>query len=308
MMRAMLDAPSTSRLSGTWVALDEVVASAASRGDQSVRIEAYWDLCSSTADYFLGLREQDEMQRLRQAFQRPSAALEQAAKQLVVRVGTAERAARASQMRLAVLMGRGPEGLPLPASPPHCGSYQTRHDQVFAGRRSAEADELSQLIPQRHAELEDACAAVNRSDEWLRSLAASPGGLPDETTLLRALELLALERRAFVQIARDYNRRIGRYVELAAPGQVGPDRLIGMLIRRDAAATATRPGSTSAPADRRSQSGTSGQSTFAGETGHWTSAEPGRMSSALRDESITPVSGESTPPASEERSLLVPAR
>ena len=35
-----------------------------------------------------------------------------------------------------------------------------------------------------------------------------------------------------MQIARDYNRRIARYSELATPGQVGAERLTGMLIKR----------------------------------------------------------------------------
>ena len=63
----------------------------------------------------------------------------------------------------------------------------------------------------------------------------------DGTDTLRALELLALRRRAFVQIARDYNRRIARYAELATPGEIGAERLVGMLIKRAGASTATRP-------------------------------------------------------------------
>jgi hypothetical protein len=307
MMRAMLATPSNSRLPGEQVTLDEVVIGATSRGDQSERIEAYWDLCSSIADYFLGLREQEELRRLRQRFPQAIAALEQAEQQLDVRVGTAERAARASQLRLASLTGRGTDRLPQPAHPPHCGNYQTRHEQVFANRYSAEADELTLLISLRHAELNDACTAVNRTDAWLRNVAASSSGT-DETSLLRALELLALERRAFVQIARDYNRRIARYVELAAPGQVAADQLIGMLIKRNSTSTATLPSSTNPPADRRSQNGTDGPSTYAGGASGWTPVEPADFSTARRDEAITPASNEATPPVGGERSLIVPPR
>ena len=88
--------------------------------------------------------------------------------------------------------------------------------------------------------MKDAAAAVTRAEEWLTS-SERPRADADGTGTLRALELLALHRRAFVQIARDYNRRIARYVELATPGEIGSERLIGMLIMRAGASTATRP-------------------------------------------------------------------
>ena len=115
------------------------------------------------------------------------------------------------------------------------------YDQIFAGRPAAEAQELSALLPLRYAELKDAAAAVTRAEDWLTSVENVRRADSDGTGSIRALELLALRRRAFVQIARDYNRRIARYVELATPGEIGPDRLIGMLIKRAGASTATRP-------------------------------------------------------------------
>ena len=113
---------------------------------------------------------------------------------------------------------------------PHCGDYHTRYDQIFAGRSSAEAQQLAALLPLRYSELKDACAAVTRAEEWLNTTASRDAS--DGVETVRALELLALRRRAFVQIARDYNRRIARYTELSTPGQVGSERLIGMLIKR----------------------------------------------------------------------------
>jgi hypothetical protein len=300
----MLAASPNTRLTGEWVTLDEIVAGAASREEQSERIEAYWDLCSSLADYYLGLREQEEINQLKRVLPRTSAALDQAAQTLAVRVGTAERAARASQLRLASLSGRGAGRLPLPANPPHCGSYETRFEGVFVGRASAEASELNQLLPLRYAELREACAAVSRSQDWLTEVAASRS-IPDEIALLRALELLALERRAFVQIARDYNRRIARYVVLAMPGQVDSVRLIGMLIKREPPATATRPPSAPSPWNRQSQTGADGRPTFADGSGGWVPVEKANLAIARRDEAVTPVSGETAPKEPHERSLLV---
>ena len=82
---------------------------------------------------------------------------------------------------------------------------------------------------------------------------------------LRALELLALRRRAFVQIARDYNRRIARYSELASPGQINAERLIGMLIKRAGSTTAaTTSGRRRAPPpDRQSAAESAPPRTFA---------------------------------------------
>jgi hypothetical protein len=138
-------------------------------------------------------------------------------------------------------------------------------------------------------------------------MSARPSSLSDET-VLQALELIALQRRAFVQIARDYNRRIARYVELARPGQLAPDQLIGMLIRRNPSATATRPAS-SLPANRQSQAGAEGRQTFADG---WSSAGSDAMTAAAtlpstppRDDAISPVSAELRPIEFGERSLLV---
>ncbi len=65
LMRAMLTPPSGARLPGQPLTLTDVVAGGQTRSEQALRVEAYWDLCSSVADYYLGVREQQELQRLR---------------------------------------------------------------------------------------------------------------------------------------------------------------------------------------------------------------------------------------------------
>lgn len=301
MMRAMLlVAPSGSRLPGTPISLSDAVASASSRADQSERVEAYWDLCSSVADYYLGVREQDELQRLRGRMQRVDTSWQQAETEMAVRVGTSQAAAIASQYRLASLMGIG-GSLPLPADIPHCGDYHTRYNEIFVGRSSVEAAELAKLLPQRFAELKSAALAVTRAEQELETTASRSDG--EETR--RALELLALRRRAFVQIARDYNRRIARYTELSTPGDVASERLIGMLIKSSATSTATR---TSAPApyNRQSQNAPSLPKTF-GEG--WEPASGEKIGDSKLDEAIKQTSAEAetatVEPPRQERSLLV---
>jgi hypothetical protein len=230
---------------------------------------------------------------------------QQAEHELAVRIGTSQRAAVASQYRLASWIGPS-AGLPLPVDVPHCGSYQTRFEQIFAGRPSVEAQELSALLPLRYAELKDAATAVTRAEEWLNLVAAARSDASDTTGTLRALELLALRRRAFVQIVRDYNRRIARYSELATPGQIDADRLIGMLIKRDSSSTATRPFVPIAPLNRQSQNRRANPpSTFAED---WTPARGRGRTSSNRDESVQPATAETTVGPYQERSLLVPRR
>jgi len=288
--------------------LADVVAGAPSRKDQLARIDAYWDLCSSAADYYLGLREQEELQGLRRAVSSAGPALQSAESELIVRVNTSQKAAVATQFRLASLMGRGdPASLPLPVDPPHCGDYYARYDQIFAGRPSPEAHAISELLPLRYEELKESAAAVTRSEDWLNSVATRSGG--DMDGLLKALELLGLRRRAFVQIVRDYNRRIARYSELAAPGAIDSEQLISMLIKREGDAnTATRPSTVSPPPNRQTRSAPATPTrTFAEE---WTPVggnSAAASSTADRDNAVAPASAESDPDEGPrvEHSLLV---
>jgi hypothetical protein len=305
MMRAMLTPPRDSRLAGQPVTLEAVVAGASSRAEQTQRVEAYWDLCSSVADYYLGLREQEELRRLRSLVPSLGPAGQQAENELAVRIGTSQRAALASQYRLASWIGPS-TGLPLPADIPHCANYNAHYQEIFRERTSVEAQELTALLPLRYAELKDAAAAVTRAEEWLNLVAAARSDNADATGTLRALELLALRRRAFVQIVRDYNRRIARYSELATPGPIDAGRLIGMLIKRDSSSTATRPFAPASPLNRQSQLRTNlPPSTF---VEGWTPVRGDGAVGPKRDEAVQPASAVAPPGRRQERSLLVPRR
>ena len=60
----------------------DVVAGAAAAAEQTQRVDAYWDMCSSVADYYLGLREQDELRKLRIYVQRVGPTWQQAEAEL----------------------------------------------------------------------------------------------------------------------------------------------------------------------------------------------------------------------------------
>jgi hypothetical protein len=305
LMRAMLNPPPGSQLRGMPVSLRDVLAGARSRSEQTQRVDAYWDMCSSVADYYLGLLEVDEFGRLRQIVRQVGPEWDQAERELRVRNGTSQRAALASQLRLANMIGRGPGNLPLPADMPHCASYTTHFEQIFAGGGSPEAKELAALLPLRYEELRDAGSAVTRAEQFSEQVARNG----DATGTLRALEFLALRRRAFVQIARDYNRRIARYSELASPGQVSPERLTGMLILSPASATATKAGATMPPVNQRSGNGATPPSTYIEGSAP---AMTANSTAARRDDAVQQASGKQPatnkkPAARVERSLLVPA-
>jgi hypothetical protein len=304
MMQAMLTPPRDSQLRGEPVRLIDVVTSGQTRNEQTQRIEAYWDLCSSVADYYLSVREQEELRGLTSAASRQSEALQQAEKKMLARSDTSLHAARASQFRLAGFIGRGPNNLPLPADIPHCGTYTSRYDQVFAGRSSPEAQTLAQLLPMRYTELDDAAAGVLSAEDWMKQV-VSRSQNSEADGPLKALELLALHRRAFVQIARDYNRRIARYSELATPGQISPDRLTGMLIKRPGSASATRSAAPAPPPSRTSSGAeTSPPKTFVDNT-DWLPAEKSSTTSAAKtDPAVRPASATQSE-NDKERSVLV---
>lgn len=211
------------------MSLASVVASAEDREAQAQCVEAYWALTSAVADYYLGLSEINEMLALRQQLTTYSTTLGESEAVLKTRVNTSLKAARAAQARLANLIGSG--AMPLPLDIPFTGPYATRFETVFAGGAPEEARLIAELLPLRLVELQDAAESVLRAEAWVDQVAADQTAQSNGTGVLRALQLLALNRRAFVLIARDYNLQINRYSQLATPDRIDTGRLVAMLIR-----------------------------------------------------------------------------
>lgn len=314
LMRLMLAPPPRSRLTGTPTRLADVIRGAPTREAQSQRINAYWDLCSAVADYYLGLRELEDFQACNSKVTPGNQVWQHAAAALQVRINTSRQAAMAAQYRLFALMGRGDTGsLPLPSDMPHCGDYHTRYAEIFRGRQSSEAALLGQLLPLRYRELQDAAARVKDAQDFLELVTANVSS-DYATGVVNALSVLALQRRAFVQIAKDYNRQIVRYSELATPGHLETERLVAMLIKTsDGTSTATRP--TSRPTNQSTTPSRYGQQSRAGGVeapatlaadSVWSPRTAQNTRSEFVDDSVMPASGESRPPLEgEERSVLV---
>ena len=252
LMRDALTPPPGTQLSGSKIYLADVVRAAGNRRQQSQGITAYWDLCSATADYYLSLYEQAELQRLARRLGQ-SQPLQNALAIKQTRRDTALTAARASQLRLAALVGRSQAApLPLPGDMPLTAVYHTRHSQNFASGGPREASELNRLLPLRHRELLGAATAVGEAEDFFGEVVrrAETDRQDQGKAVVKALELLALNRRAFVQISRDYNKRITRYTELARPGQLRTERLVAMLIKSPN--LASRTSQPTMPGSRRS--------------------------------------------------------
>lgn len=242
----MLEAPSNSQLAGTPMSLSSIVSTAGSREDQAQRVEAYWTLTAAVADYYLGVAEVDELTQLSRRLSTYSTAMTEAQSNLTTRADTSLKAARVAQYRLAKMIGGV---MPLPTDVPFTGPYATRLQTAFPGGVPEEARLIHDLLPLRLAELQDGADAVSRSQKWFDRVVAQGGS--DETGIVRALELNALNRRAFVMLARDYNLQISRYTQLFAPERIDTGRLVAMLIRTPAT-TLQSDGSLMAGFDNRS--------------------------------------------------------
>ncbi len=231
LLRSLAGIPATGQLAGSPITLSEAVSGSTKRGEQTARVTAYWELSTALTDYYLALRETTELETLRQSISRPSFAWDEARLALSARVEAARLTAKAAQNRLQSLRRLAAGGdLPLTSDLPHCGAYETRYEENFAGRDSADALELSELIPQLHQQLRNQTASVEADRQWLQTVSQQRNPQTDGNILLKSYELLSLRRREFVREVSDYNIQIARYTHMASPGQVETQRLVAMLI------------------------------------------------------------------------------
>lgn len=254
----MLNYNGASELTGTPMSLASVVSSSMDREDQAERVEAYWMLSSAVADYYLGLAEVNEINALRQRASVNSTAINEALSKQRVRVGTALKAARAAQHRLAKQMGQGGM-MPLPSDVPFTGPYNTRLTTAFPAGAPAEARLIHDLLPLRLEEIYDSAEAISQSQAWFKQVAQRATATSDAEGVVRGLQLNALNRRAFVMLVRDYNLRISRYTQLTTPERVDTGRLVAMLIRTPGV---TRPADDALMAGFSAGSGTAADSRF----------------------------------------------
>ncbi|MEM9353095.1 MAG: hypothetical protein AAGA92_08785 [Planctomycetota bacterium] len=293
LVRSMLKRPSGDTLSGQPVTLTQILSSRLSRKTSTESIEAYWDLAAAVADYYLTLREKRDLDVLRASVSRPGPGWSAQADAMASRLTAARLSAIAAQQRLASLIGDNdpsvsPSAL-LPEDAPHTGSYDTRFDEIFTPASAPDqARALAGLLPQRYARLQADARSVREAQEWLGFVSRARSQDTDGLGLLKAHQLLVLQRRAFLASVHDYNVEIARYAELAAPGTVGAERLVAMLIRDPAAPTglAGAGGDRVQRASAEAPLGQTPSKTFAAENGWSGSGATAQQSAPGQERSI----------------------
>ena len=218
------------KLTGMPLTLAAAIQNTSSRARQTQRVALYWELSKCVADYYLTAQEAIELRALQGGISRPNELWLQTQQTTETRKQVALNAVKVAQLRLQKTLGSGNTVLPLPVDTPLCGAYETRYDQIFNGRTSQEAQQLSELLPLRYEELELQATSATAAREWLLTSSNNRSLQDDGTLLLKAYEQLALQRRNFVATAYQYNAEIVRYTELAVPQNVNTRRLVAMLI------------------------------------------------------------------------------
>jgi hypothetical protein len=235
LMKGILKPPARAALAGVPITLSDAVRDARNRQEQTQRAKAYWDLSAAMADFYLAQLEEMELGALRQGLKAPGQNWDAKQKDAQARTDIARGAAQAAQLNLHQLLGRAATtALPVPDDAPHCGRYNAEYEEIFAQRPNPVAEQLSKLMPLRYDELRTQAQAVAEAETARDAARARINPNGDGSELLQAQDLLALRRRAFVATARDYNKEIAAYTELAAPADVPAERLVAMMIRTSA--------------------------------------------------------------------------
>jgi hypothetical protein len=232
LMREWNKAPLSGQLSGVPISLAQALRGATTRQQQTDRTTDYWDLAAKVTQYYLVLRETTELAALKQGVTAPGPQWLEKQRALDAEKDLARSSAESAQLRFHQLLGHSSSTpLPLPADLPHCGQYETQYSKIFAGRTDPAAKQLNDLLPLKYAELRNQAQLVAEAYDWLKQVSQTRDPNSDGVGLLRAHELVSLRRRALVDAVCDYNQDIAAYTELAAPRDVGADRLVAMLIR-----------------------------------------------------------------------------
>ncbi len=230
-----------SQLSGTPVALAEVIASSPTRNEQTQQVEAYWDLSQAVLDYKLAIKEKIELAALRRGIAQAGPHWDKSLKLADSREQFALHTALVAQQRLAKMLSLASEDpAPLPSDLPFVGTYNTRYEELFSqrdgsfqGQTPRIAKEYDLFLTSVAQIIENEAEGIGDAREWMFAVSEQRNPDTDGRELLSAYELFAARRRLFVSAVGDYNRAIVRYTEIATPGIVEPQRLVAMLIRVD---------------------------------------------------------------------------
>jgi len=243
-----LVSPPQSRLQGRPLTLLAAVSAATDRRRQIEVTHAYWRLVEAVADYHVALDHDDRLREL-QPGEGELATLRAAQASSSAMLHEVEAAVVMAQHELAALVSFSPDTpLPLPADPPHVGSYRTGFDQLFSsGNASSQARRIDQTLPIRRRAIEARALAVQAArDARAEAVHAHELGHADLAAVLASMTGCLQQRRALMASVCRYNEEIADYaLALAAPG-IEARALVAMLIK-PAPDSAVRPAGHFAP-------------------------------------------------------------
>ncbi len=232
LLASFLEAPEENPLKGTPLTLAEAITNSLSRPEQTQRVVAYWELSQAVTNYYLTSKERTELAALAQGITQPSPDWEIARQATAARLELARERTRVAQEYLTQLMANTKVGfMPLPKDVPFCGPYETRYAEIFQGRPSPLAQQLNELLPRAYQDLGTRTQEIADARKWMFKVSDTRAPQTDGNELLKAYELFAARRRMFVEAVKQYNLGIVRYTEIATPGALETERLVGMLIR-----------------------------------------------------------------------------
>jgi hypothetical protein len=231
-------------------------------------ISAYWRLSVAVGKYYAGLYAYESLS----AAPTVSPSLARLLAESTADLRQRKLDVLEAQHRLAQAIEWDAGRLPLPASRPHAGTYDTKYDQIFVTRASRRAWELNQTLPLLYEVLKARAEALSTQHT----------------------DPLAVRRLAddLLDAAGKYNLAIAEYALLATGESLSGRDLVPLLIR----------------VDRRNQEGpVVGSRDHAGKT----SSTQGNSSMPTRriiDSQVTRASGESPAAGTPERSILTEPR
>ncbi len=239
----VLSPPVGGTLTGRLLTLAEALASARTRAQQLEVTHAYWRLTQAVGEYRQRFDEADRLRRF-EARSEDGPMLRSARASAVAALRGAEVAAVRAQHELAEAAGL-PAGvpLPLPADPPHVGSYRTNYDEVFAARSvPPRARLIHRVLPLRREGIDFRAAAVQAAEDAVLAAGdAYRGKEVDFSGFVACLAFWGEQRRALAADACRYNHDIADYALTVIGSPVSSQALVAMLIKPRQAAPAPAP-------------------------------------------------------------------
>ena len=224
--------PAGSAVTGQRLTLLAALSSTSDRSQQLKTVRAYWGLVQAAANYTFCRDHVKGLEHIKTSGL-GDASLRLAATAATAQLRDAELAAVGAQYELAELL-RLPAGSspPLPTDAPLVLAYDTKFNQMFAGRTPPEGARLSdKTLPIQRQAIEDRAAAVQAADDALSAVRENyRNGRGDAAAVVACSRELLRQQRAFIESVCGYNRNIANYVLLVVAPTATPQDLATYLI------------------------------------------------------------------------------